>query len=206
MGTCSFCTWILAYLLPQEWSWTNKLNSCWKESGGTQQQMYRTSSEDSACSQVALKCAPLCILAHFYLKKLWFSTQTFHSLLADRWFCSLNPTVLSNCSVCRRRNSFAAVLRGLVAYSCPQQRLPLLVWFLCKSCSSCRKSLVFWARQTDLFEACLCKLGVRWHTLLAWYPHPQNPAKVRSKHRNHYLVWHYLWNPLQTPLYGVCFG
>lgn len=37
--------------------------------------------------------------ASVYLKKLWFSTQTFHSLLAARWFSSLNPTVLSNCSV-----------------------------------------------------------------------------------------------------------
>lgn len=48
-------------------------------------------------NKFALWCVFECV--HFYLKKLWFSTQTFHSLLADRWFWSLNPTVLSNCSV-----------------------------------------------------------------------------------------------------------
>lgn len=31
-------------------------------------------------------------------KNVWCSMQTFHSLLADRWFGSLKPIVLSNCS------------------------------------------------------------------------------------------------------------
>lgn len=37
-----------------------------------------------------------------YLKNVWCSTHTFHSLLAARWFGSLNPIVLSNCSNCQR--------------------------------------------------------------------------------------------------------
>lgn len=36
-----------------------------------------------------------------YLKKVWCSMQTFHSLLAALWLGSLNPIVLSNCSYWR---------------------------------------------------------------------------------------------------------
>lgn len=114
MGTSSLCMWILAYLLPQDDSEQINLAVVGRSQAEHNNKCTVDPSEDSACTKVALKCAPLCVLAHFYLKKLWFSTQTFHSLLADRWFCSLNPTVLSNCSVCWRRNSFGAVLRGLV--------------------------------------------------------------------------------------------
>lgn len=40
-------------------------------------------------------------LAH--RKNVWCSMQTFHSLLADRWFGSLKPIVLSNCSYCKTK-------------------------------------------------------------------------------------------------------
>lgn len=42
-------------------------------------------------------------LKYSYLKKVWCSTQTFHSLLAARWFGSLKPIVLSNCSNCNTK-------------------------------------------------------------------------------------------------------
>lgn len=54
-----------------------------------------------------------------YLKKVWCSTQTFHTFLAARWLGSLKPTVLSNCSVWKTTEegvkSYAAKIRELCA-------------------------------------------------------------------------------------------
>lgn len=57
---------------------------------------------------IASASSPLPHPGSAHRKNVWCSMQTFHSLLADRWFGSLKPMVLSNCSYWRPRKGLVA--------------------------------------------------------------------------------------------------
>lgn len=61
----------------------------------------QTSPTRTLTASVSFPVTPSPGLAH--RKNVWCSMQTFHSLLADRWFGSLKPIVLSNCSYCKTK-------------------------------------------------------------------------------------------------------